>query len=104
MASRVQDLAEVRSEPRDEVHYRARAYDAAGRATAMLIVNISPGGLMARCDEPHEPGAAIRVTLPMLGQVAGRVRWSLGGRIGCQFDRPIAPRDYHSLLAILPAG
>ena len=102
MASRVQDLTEVRSEPRDEVHYRARAYDAAGRATAMLVVNISPGGLMARCDEPHEPGAAIRVTLPMLGQVAGRVRWSLGGRIGCQFDRPIGVREYRSLMATLP--
>ena len=104
MASRVQDLVEIRGEPRDEVHYRARAYDAAGRATVMLVVNISPGGLMARCDAGHEPGAAIRVTLPMLGQVAARVRWSLGGRIGCQFDKPIDAREYRDLLAILPVA
>ncbi|HEX8382393.1 MAG TPA: PilZ domain-containing protein [Sphingomonas sp.] len=104
MASKVQDLTEVRSEPRDEVHYRARAYDPAGRPTIMLVVNISPGGLMARCDETYEPGATIRVTLPMLGQVAGRVRWSLGGRIGCQFDRPIAPREYRTLLGTLPTA
>ena len=70
----------------------------------MLVVNISPGGLMARSDEPHEPEATIRVTLPMLGQVAGRVRWSLGGRIGCQFDRPIGAGDYRALLAVLPVA
>ncbi len=104
MASRIEDFYDVRSEPRDEVHYRARAHDAAGRATTMLVVNISPGGLMARCDDGHEPGAVVRVTVPVLGQVAGRVRWSLGGRIGCQFDRPIAPRDYRALLAVLPVG
>ncbi|WP_375402369.1 PilZ domain-containing protein [uncultured Sphingomonas sp.] len=94
--------AETRSEPRDEVHYRARVYDPGGRPTTMTVVNISPGGLMARIDEPLEIDATIRVTLPMLGQIAADVRWSLGGRIGCRFDRAIGAREYHDLIATLP--
>jgi len=29
------------------------------------------------------------------------VRWSLGGRIGCELDRPIGMAEYYELLAAL---
>ena len=39
-----------RIEPRDEVHHRTRCTLADRRTLPMTIVNISPHGLMARCD------------------------------------------------------
>ena len=72
---------EHRQEPRDEVHHRARATDlASGCPLPMLVVNLSPGGLMARCEVPLTPGDRFRVVLPAAG--TREVRWALGGRIG----------------------
>ena len=86
---------------RDEVHYRTRASRADGRDMRFLVVNISAYGLMARCDDPLAVGDAVRVTLPAVGPCAGEVRWSLGGRAGIQFDRPIALAAYYELLAAM---
>ncbi|WP_375427509.1 PilZ domain-containing protein [uncultured Sphingomonas sp.] len=101
MASRIQDLTNGRSESRDEVHHRARAIAPDGRPANLLIVNISAGGLMLRSDEEFGIGEVVRVTLPLVGAVAAEVRWSLGGRIGCRFDRTVALADYDALLAAL---
>ena len=93
---------EHRQEPRDEVHHRARATDlAAGCPLPMLVVNLSPGGLMARCEVPLAPGDRFRVVLPEAGARVAEVRWALGGRIGCQFDEPIALLDYAHALAAM---
>lgn len=86
---------------RDEVHYRTRGFGAAAQPLNLLIVNISALGLMARCEASFEIGDRIRVTLPVVGVVVAEVRWSLGGRIGCQLDQPIALSDYYELLAIM---
>ena len=67
---------------RDEVHYRARAFGLDAQPVTLLIVNISPHGLMARCEKPFVEGDRMRVTLPAVGVVAAEVRWSLGGRLG----------------------
>jgi hypothetical protein len=93
--------AEVRREDRDEVHYRARAFGPDAKALTLLVVNISPHGVMARCDECYAVGERIRLTLPVVGVLIAEVRWSLGGRIGCQFDRPIDLASYYELLALL---
>lgn len=93
--------AEIRREDRDEIHYRARAFGPDARALTLLIVNISPHGLMARCDADFEPGQKLRVNLPTAGSVVAEVRWSLGGRIGCQFERAVPLASYYEMLATL---
>ena len=93
---------EHRQEPRDEVHHRARATDlAAGFALPMLIVNLSPGGMMARCDVPLAPADRFWVVLPVAGSRVVEVRWALGGRIGCQFEQAIPWLDYAYALAAM---
>lgn len=84
---------------RDEVHYRARAFGPDAQPVTLLIVNVSPHGLMARCDKPFAEGDRMRVTLPAVGVVAAEVRWSLGGRLGASFDTAIDLAAYYELLA-----
>ncbi|WP_448658098.1 PilZ domain-containing protein [Sphingomonas sp. CJ99] len=93
-----------RAVDRDEVHFRARATGPGGRPLTLLIVNLSPHGLMARTDAVIEPGTALRVHLPVVGQAMVDVRWSLGGRIGGQFDTPIDRATYYQLLAQVMRG
>jgi len=103
MASRPQLLTiEARQQPRDEVHYRTRGRNGAGERTILIVVNTSVGGFMARTDDELEQGERVTVTLPVVGEVGATIRWALGGRIGCQFDRVIDQRQYDALLAALP--
>ena len=88
-----------RSEPRDEVYHRTRATLADQRSVPIVVVNLSPHGMMARIDTDIAAGEWMRVHLPVVGLITAAVRWSLGGRMGCQFDRSIDPRDYGKLLA-----
>ena len=94
-------FAEVRREGRDDVHYRARAYGPDARQHTFLIVNISPHGLMARCDACFEVGDRIRIQLPVVGVMVAEIRWSLGGRLGAQFDNAIDLASYYELIATL---
>ncbi|WP_174293139.1 PilZ domain-containing protein [Sphingomonas bacterium] len=88
-----------RSEPREAVHHRARATHPDGRLLPLLIVNISHGGLMVRCDAPCEPGDKLRIALPRIGAVVAEVRWVLGGRLGCRLERPLGMAEYLTLLS-----
>ena len=56
---------------------------------------------MARCEGPMAPGDRLRVVLPGAGPRVAEVRWALGGRIGCRFDRVIGLGDYVSALAAM---
>jgi hypothetical protein len=93
--------AEIRREERDDVHYRVRAFGPDARDLRLLVVNISPHGMMARCDTCFDPGERIRVTFPGVGVKTAEVRWSLGGRIGCQFDTAIDLASYYELLTLI---
>ncbi|WP_326524544.1 PilZ domain-containing protein [Sphingomonas sp.] len=86
---------------REEVHHRTRLTLADGRSLAVVVVNISPHGFMARCEAVLAEGDAVRIALPGVGATPARVRWSLGGRIGCQFDRMVGLAPYYELLAAL---
>lgn len=94
-------LTDDRQAMRDDVHYRARAFGPDARLLTLLIVNISPHGLMARCDAPFETGDRLRVVLPGAGSVVAEVRWWLGGRLGCQFDPAIDLATYYELIAAM---
>lgn len=96
-----QASADDRAIRRDEVEYRARGCGPDGATIALLVVNVSTQGLMARCGAALEPGDLVRVRLPMLEEVGVEVRWSLGGRIGCQFLQPVALSDYPALVAAM---
>ena len=97
-------MADDRREMRDDVHYRARAYGPDARQLTFLVVNVSPHGLMARCDTPFETGDRLRVVLPVAGPVVAEVRWWLGGRLGCQFDPAIDLATYYELIAVMLKG
>lgn len=92
---------ETRGEPRDEVMHRTHAIDADGRRVKLVLVNISPSGLMARCETTPEVGDRLRVHLPIIGEVVAVVRWSLGGRIGCALERTITLADYYGMLSTM---
>lgn len=84
---------------RDEVHFRARAFGHDAQPSTLLVVNMSPHGLMARCDADHAEGDRVRIILPGTGPVAAEVRWSLGGRMGVRFDTAFDLASYYGLLA-----
>lgn len=88
-----------RAEPRDEVYHRTRLTLVDRRAVTATVVNLSPHGLMLRVEAEVAVGDIVNVALPVVGIVRATVRWALGGRIGCQLERVIAPRDYGALLA-----
>ncbi|TPG14594.1 PilZ domain-containing protein [Sphingomonas oligophenolica] len=92
-----------RGEPRDEVFHRSRAILPDRRSVPIVVVNLSPHGLMIRSDAPISAGEWIKVALPVVGDVDAAIRWALGGRIGCQLDRPIAAAQYYAVLAAMRA-
>ena len=96
---------DARAAARDEVMHRTRAVTADSATMKLVIVNISASGLMARCDTDPIVGDGLRVHLPILGEVPAVVRWALGGRIGCEFDRTIPLAEYYGMLStMLRAG
>jgi hypothetical protein len=93
--------ADRREAPREEVFHRTRAMRAGGASAPLQVVNISASGLMARTDDGFAIGETLRIRLPVVGELTAQVRWSLGGRIGCQFDRMIDLAPYLELLGAL---
>jgi hypothetical protein len=98
-ANRVQP--ERRSCEREEVFYRTRASAVGFGSFPVQIVNISAQGCMARTEVELAVGQELIVRLPVVGEVRAEVRWSLGGRVGCQFARMIELAPYLELLGQL---
>lgn len=94
-------LADERVADRDEVHYRARAFGPDARPHTLLVVNISPHGLMARSEAAFVQGDRLRIMLPVVGVMVAEVRWCLGGRLGVSFETAIDLASYYELLAEL---
>lgn len=97
-------LVDERGEPRDEVHYRARAFGPDNRPLNLVVVNMSARGMMARCETEYAVGSHVRVHLPVVGLIQAEIRWCLGGRMGFQLDRTIGLGDYYGLLAAMVRG
>lgn len=92
---------ERRVATRDEVHYRARAFGPDAQPHTLLVVNISPHGLMARCEASFAEGDRLRIMLPVVGVAVAEIRWCLGGRLGVNFESAIDLASYYELLATL---
>lgn len=61
------------------------------------IANISCTGFMAMTPCPVYDYAPILVELPRIGWVRATTLWSLGDRIGCEFEPVIAADDFAKL-------
>lgn len=98
------DFSNLRRAERDEVFLRISL--TVGRKTGLSaqLVNISPYGFMARTLEPLSPESRIRIPLPLAGEMAAKIVWSLGGRIGGLFEVPIDEKDYPKVLAAIKAA
>ena len=82
-------FVEQRAHKRVPVFHRTRAAGADGQLLPLIIVDLSTHGLMARCEQRLSAGERLRVDLPGVGARSAVVCWSMGGRIGCEFDAPI---------------
>ena len=100
MAQPLWQTSEDRVEPRDEVYRRTRITLADRRTVPGIVVNLSPHGLMVRVEAQIAAGEWIKVELPVVGTLGAAVRWSLGGRVGCQFEQAINPGAYDEVLAL----
>ena len=83
------DFVDKRAHKRIPVFHRTRATGADGQPLSLVIVDLSSNGLMARCDHRLRTGERLEVYLPGVGTRSAAICWSLGGRIGCEFDSPI---------------
>jgi hypothetical protein len=93
---------EGRRAARDLVSFRAPFDGPAGIRASVLMVDISPFGFMSRCQAPVAPGDVVAVKLPVVGNRAARIVWSLGGRVGGEFLEPIASDIYAMMLRRAP--
>lgn len=90
-----------RAEPRDETMHRTQLRDGGGATRMVTVVNLSPNGFMARCDGDIAIGDRVAIVLPVVGEFAGEVRWSLGGRIGCKLTREVPGALYQFVVAAM---
>jgi hypothetical protein len=90
--------AEQSRAERDEVALPTRMFSKDQRGGDVLLVNISPFGFMAREHGETSKGTVVQIALPRLGQVAAKVVWSLGGRLGAEFTKPIDRYAYTAML------
>lgn len=95
-------IHDQRDAAREEVFYRTRGNGPAG-VVSLQVVNISASGFMARSENNFAEGDRLMVRFPVVGSISAEVRWSLGGRVGCQFDRMIDLAPYLQLLSELVA-
>lgn len=89
--------------PRSDVYYRLPFVTPDGRQEICTCVNISADGLLMRFERGLEPGDLVVFRMPIIGRTAAKVVWSLGGKIGAQFDRSITVEDYIPMLRAMGA-
>mgnify|MGYP003613132209 CR=1 FL=1 len=90
-----------RHSPRTDVYARMPLSLPDGRSPSVTLVNISADGALVRIEQQLGEGSVVALNFPLLGRVAGRVVWSVGGRTGIEFDEQIAMADYVPLLRAL---
>lgn len=67
----------------------AEGAPASGKATRVLIHNLSASGLLIECEAALESGEAITIDLPDVGPTEASVVWSSGRLHGCRFEQPL---------------
>ena len=90
-----------RAAPRTDVYARLPMTLPDGRSVIVTLVNISADGMLVRHENPLTDNAAVQLSMPVIGKVAGYAIWSVGGRSGIQFNQRIDDRDYSAVLRAL---
>jgi len=90
---------EIRNVERDQVDFQITLRRPKGRPMDARMVDLSTHGFMVRIGGPFEQNEQILINLPVIGEVAARVAWALGGRVGGQLCVPIPKPRYEELLA-----
>ena len=78
-----------RREPRLKLALDAQGTPSSGKATDVLIHNISPTGLLMECAAELAPGETLEIELPEFGPTPATIVWASGRLFGCEFARPI---------------
>jgi len=87
------DSGSKRAAPRDSLFLLATLADESGKPHGKARVrNLSETGLMADCEGLFADGDRLVVDLRGIGEVACRVSWVRGDRIGLAFDKRIDPQ------------
>lgn len=94
-------FADLRRTERHDVFLRTTIAHRGKRNLEAHLVNISRLGFMVRTLVAIDLGEEIQIMLPVAGEVAARVAWSMAGRVGAEFDPPISEEDYPKLLAAM---
>ena len=102
--SHIQRRAESRREPREAVDFYAHIWGLARKPSPALLVNISPHGCMVRSDQIVPIGENLTVDVPGVGNMQGIVMWSLGTRIGIEFESGIGLETFLGMLSIMKGG
>ncbi len=89
---------DTRVAPRTDIYARTSVTLPDARQEVVTIVNISADGVLFRLPQQFEVNDILIFKMPILGQVAARVIWSMAGRTGVQFENMISVQDYLPLL------
>ena len=82
-------LAGERRSERRTLLLDAESTPPSGKATQVLIHNLSATGLLIECEKTLTKGEAITIDLPETGATTALVVWSSGNLHGCAFDEPL---------------
>ena len=82
----------LRASPRDSMFLLAAIRRPGGTGVPVKVRNLSQGGMMAECAMSFSRGELIEADLRGIGPVAGKIAWTMGGKIGVAFDREIDPK------------
>ena len=74
-----------------------------GRQEMCTCVNISADGMLMRFERGLEIGDLIVFRMPIIGRTSAKVVWSLAGKSGVQFDKPITVEDYLPMIRAMGA-
>ena len=96
-----QELGNQRRAERIEVFLRTSISSGRKANISAQLANISSLGFMARTAEAFNEGDRLRIMLPYAGDVAARVAWSLGGRIGCALEIAFDEREFAKVLGAI---
>ena len=89
--------------PRSDIYFRLPFVLPDGRQEICTCINISADGLLMRFEGGLEAGDIVILRLPVIGRMAAKVIWSLGGKTGVQFETSIAAADYLPTLRAMGA-
>lgn len=95
---------DARGATREIVEIASQLWGPTLAPTPAMIINISPHGCLIRCDEMVPMGEHLTLDFPVLGAMRGLVIWSLGIRMGIEFETPIDLETYLALLDAMQGG